>query len=80
MKFFSMHTKIVAFSLLVLVASTNHAAENFAACLQFFANNKPPVVALKETDRALWGAFKQTTEKSHRIFRKALSCLGFSRI
>lgn len=48
-----MHTKIVAFSLLVLVASTNHAAENFAACLQFFANNKPPVVALKETDRAL---------------------------
>jgi hypothetical protein len=35
--------------------------------------------------RARWtarikGAFKQTTGKSHRIFRKALSFLGFRRI
>jgi endonuclease G len=39
----------------ILLASTigSHAAENFSACLQFFANAKPPVVVLRPTDRAL---------------------------
>ena len=34
-------------------AIISSAAENFAACPQFFANAKPPVVAPRPTDRAL---------------------------
>ena len=39
-------------TLLALSGST-HAAEDFAACPQFFANAKPPVVAPRPTNRAL---------------------------
>ena len=35
------------------LAATSHAAEDFSACLQFFANAKPPVVAPRPTTRAL---------------------------
>ncbi len=35
---------------------------------------------LYQSDPFYRGTFKQTTVKSHRIFRKALSYLGFSRI
>ena len=35
------------------LATPSHAAEDFAACPQFFANAKPPVVAAKPTNRAL---------------------------
>jgi len=34
-------------------AATGQAAENFAACPQFFANGKPPALAQQATDRAL---------------------------
>lgn len=33
--------------------ATSHASEEFSGCSQFFANAKPPVVALRVTDRAL---------------------------
>ena len=33
--------------------ATSHAAEDFSACPQFFANAKPPVVAPRPTNRAL---------------------------
>jgi endonuclease G len=35
------------------LAQTSQAAEDFAACPQFFANAKPPVVAPRPTNRAL---------------------------
>jgi endonuclease G len=35
------------------LAQTCQAAEDFAACLQFFANARPPVVAPRPTNRAL---------------------------
>ncbi|MEI7429133.1 MAG: DNA/RNA non-specific endonuclease, partial [Betaproteobacteria bacterium] len=39
---------------LVLVHSAaSHAQENFSACLQFFANRKPPLLAPRPTNRAL---------------------------
>ena len=41
-------------SLLTLATTvTSHAAEDFSACTQFFANKKPPVVVPKPTNRAL---------------------------
>ncbi len=42
---------IAAIGLMVVTAS--HAAEDFSACPQFFANAKSPVVALRATNRAL---------------------------
>ena len=44
-----------AFALIsILAASTpSRAAEDFATCPQFFANSKPPVVAPRQTNRAL---------------------------
>lgn len=38
---------------LLSFATISSAAENFAACPQFFANAKPPVVAPRPTNRAL---------------------------
>jgi endonuclease G len=35
------------------LAQASHAAEDFAACPQFFANARPPVVAPRPTNRAL---------------------------
>lgn len=35
------------------LSTPSYAAEDFAACLQFFANGKPPVVAPRPTNRAL---------------------------
>jgi len=40
-------------TLLLALAATSHAAEDFSACPQFFANGKPPVVAPRPTNRAL---------------------------
>lgn len=40
-------------ALLVTSATVSHAAENFSACLQFFAHAKPPSLAQRPTDRAL---------------------------
>ena len=46
--------RVVAATFLALVATAvSHAAEDFAACHQFFANGKPPVVAPRPTNRAL---------------------------
>jgi len=45
--------RFVATLLLWVSVSTGHAAENFAACPQFFANGKPPVPKQHSTDRAL---------------------------
>jgi endonuclease G len=39
--------------LLSAYATASYAAENFAACPQFFANAKSPVLKLQATDRAL---------------------------
>ena len=38
---------------LFATGTASHAAEDFAACPQFFANAKPPVVAPRPTNRAL---------------------------
>ena len=39
--------------LALAVPATSQAGEGFAACPQFFANGRPPVVAFRPTDRAL---------------------------
>lgn len=39
--------------LTIAIAPTSYAAEDFSACLQFFANAKPPEVAVRPTNRAL---------------------------
>jgi endonuclease G len=39
--------------LFLAAALSSHAAENFSACPQFFANAKPPAITLGATDRAL---------------------------
>lgn len=48
-------TGTALFSLVLAVgaATAGHAAENFSACLQFFANANPPIVAPRPTHRAL---------------------------
>lgn len=43
----------IALLLALAATSTLHADENFAACTQFFANGKPPVVAARPGNRAL---------------------------
>lgn len=43
----------LAFTLLLWTTISSHAAENFAACPQFFVNGKPPVVTHRPTNRAL---------------------------
>lgn len=45
--------RFVVTLLLWVSVSTGQAAENFAACSQFFANGKPPVLTQGSTDRAL---------------------------
>lgn len=45
--------RTVAAALCVTYASLSHAAEDFSACPQFFANARPPVVAPRPTNRAL---------------------------
>lgn len=48
------HLVRFAFTLLLWVSvSTGQAAENFAACPQFFANGKPPVLSHGPSDRAM---------------------------
>ncbi len=37
----------------MIVVYHSHAAEDFSACPQFFANGKPPIVAPRPTNRAL---------------------------
>lgn len=39
--------------LALAITTPSHAADDFAACPQFFANGKPPVVAPRPTHRAL---------------------------
>ena len=46
-------TAAATLSLLLAVAVTSQAAEDFSACTQFFANGKPPIVAPHPTNRAL---------------------------
>ena len=46
-------TATALFSILLSFGPSSHAAEDFAACSQFFANAKPPVVAARPTNRAL---------------------------
>jgi len=46
-------TATAALVLGLAATSTSNAAEDFAACRQFFANGKPPVVAPRPTHRAL---------------------------
>jgi len=40
-------------SIALVGTATSHAADDFAACTQFFANGRPPVVAPRPTNRAL---------------------------
>lgn len=40
-------------ALFLVVATASHAAVDFPECLQFFANERPPVLASRSTDRAL---------------------------
>jgi endonuclease G len=47
----SAHTALL--SILLAFGITSHAAEDFSACPQFFANAKPPVVVPRPTHRAL---------------------------
>jgi endonuclease G len=46
-------TTACVFSILLAFGSASHAAEDFSACPQFFVNSRPPVVALRPTNRAL---------------------------
>jgi len=48
---FVSHT--AAATILLALAATTHAAEDFSTCPQFFANGKPPIVAPRPTNRAL---------------------------
>ena len=45
--------KAALISVLLAFGLNSRAAEDFSACLQFFANGKPPVVAPRPTNRAL---------------------------
>ncbi len=53
MKQLSKATAITLFSILQALGHGAHAAEDFAACPQFFPNAKPPVVAARPALRAL---------------------------
>jgi endonuclease G len=53
MKQLSKATATTLFSILQAFGYGAHAAEDFAACPQFFVNAKPPVVAARPTNRAL---------------------------
>ena len=53
MKQLSKATATTLFSILQTFVHSAHAAEDFAACPQFFANAKPPVVAARPALRAL---------------------------
>jgi endonuclease G len=55
MRFSTRPIATALFSLVLVFgpATPSHAAEDFAACPQFFANAKPPRVVPKPTDRAL---------------------------
>lgn len=51
--FHSAQSSLVLFLLAFVLTATSYAAEDFLACLQFFANGKPPVVTPRPTNRAL---------------------------
>jgi endonuclease G len=53
MKQLSKATATTLFSILQALGHGAHAAEDFSACPQFFANAKPPMVAPRPTNRAL---------------------------
>ena len=53
MKQLSKATAATLFAILQAFGHSAHAAEDFAACPQFFANAKPPMVAPRPTNRAL---------------------------
>lgn len=46
-------SRLVLVVFLLVSVSTSQAKESFDACLQFFANEKPPALTLGATDRAL---------------------------
>jgi len=48
---FASHTPVAA--VLLALATPGHAADDFSACRQFFANGRPPIVAPRPTHRAL---------------------------
>jgi endonuclease G len=53
MKFPVRLVRAFAFVSILATGTPSHSAEDFAACPQFFANGKPPMVAARPTDRAL---------------------------
>lgn len=53
MKQLSRATATTLFSILLAFGDGAHAAEDFAACPQFFANARPPVVAARPALRTL---------------------------
>ena len=53
MQFLLLSVRALALVSLFATGTASHAAEDFAACPQFFANAKPPVVAPRPTNRAL---------------------------
>ena len=51
--FHSAQSSLVSLFLTLALTATSYAADDFSACLKFFANGKPPIVTPRPTNRAL---------------------------